>query len=87
MGYVCVKYAIMSRLPRHLKPGYCYHVTTRCNNREFRLIRFECREVLLYAIQRCQAKYGFKLYGLCIMSIILDFRFWILDWSFCGVGF
>ncbi|TVQ07396.1 MAG: transposase [Leptolyngbya sp. DLM2.Bin27] len=58
----------MTRLPRELKAGFCYHVTTRCNNREFRLLRDECREVLLYAIEKCQEKYGFKLYALCIMS-------------------
>ncbi|MEB3357935.1 MAG: transposase [Synechococcales bacterium] len=58
----------MPRKPRELKPDWCYHVTTRCNNREFRLTRFECRELLLFAIRRCQEKYGFKLYGLCIMS-------------------
>jgi putative transposase len=40
----------------------------RCNNREFRLVRDECREVLLYAIARCKEKYGFKLHALCIMS-------------------
>lgn len=40
----------------------------RCNNREFRLIRRECRGVLLYAIQKCQQKYRFNLYALCIMS-------------------
>jgi putative transposase len=56
------------RQPRELKPGYSYHITVRCNNREFRLIRDECREVLLYAIKKCQEKYGFKLYALCIMS-------------------
>jgi putative transposase len=32
------------------------------------LIRHECRELLLYAIQKCKAKFGFKLYALCIMS-------------------
>jgi putative transposase len=48
--------------------GNCYHVTVRCNNREFRLVRQECREVLLYAIEKCRLKYRFKLYGLCIMS-------------------
>jgi len=53
---------------RSFVSGFCYHVTVRCNNREFRLLRRECREVLLYAIQRCQAKYGFKLYGICVMS-------------------
>lgn len=58
----------MSRQSRNFKPEYCYHITVRCNNREFRLIRDECRQVLLYAIQKCQAKYGFKLYALCIMS-------------------
>lgn len=58
----------MPRQPRQLRPGFCYHVTIRCNNREFRLTKPEYREVLLYAIQKCQDKYGFKLYALCIMS-------------------
>ena len=58
----------MARSPRNLKPGYSYHITTRCNNREFRLNRFECREVLIYAIKKAQEKYQFKLYALCIMS-------------------
>ncbi len=53
----------MARPLRHFSPEFCYHITTRCNNREFRLTRLECREVLLYAIKRCQKKYGFKLYG------------------------
>ncbi|NET36838.1 MAG: transposase [Cyanothece sp. SIO1E1] len=46
----------------------CYHITVRCNNREFRLTRVECRKVLLFAIKKAQEKYEFKLYGLCIMS-------------------
>jgi putative transposase len=58
----------MPRPPRELKPGFCYHITIRCNNREFRLLRDECREVLLYAIAQCQTKHNFKLYALCIMS-------------------
>lgn len=58
----------MPRLPRDLGSGYCYHVTIRCNNREFRLTRRECRQLLLYAISKAQKKYEFKLYGLCIMS-------------------
>lgn len=58
----------MSRKPRELISGYCYHITVRCNNREFRLIRDECREVLLFSIQKCKDKFGFKLYALCIMS-------------------
>ncbi|MFN7714946.1 MAG: transposase, partial [Pseudanabaenaceae cyanobacterium] len=48
----------------HIKADHCYHVTVRCNNREFRLTRLECREVLLYAIAKCKDKFGFKLYAL-----------------------
>ena len=58
----------MARQPRELRSEYCYHITTRCNNREFRLTRFECREVFLYALKQCQQKYDFKLYALCLMS-------------------
>ncbi|MEB3882156.1 transposase [Lyngbya sp. CCY1209] len=58
----------MPRPSRILKPGYCYHITVRCNNREFKLTRLECRKVLLYAIKKALEKFRFKLYGLCIMS-------------------
>ncbi len=58
----------MPRKPRDLKPNYCYHVTTRCNNREFKLIRHECREVFIYALKQAREKFNFKLYALCIMS-------------------
>ena len=58
----------MARSRRNIQPGHSYHITTRCNNREFRLTRFECREVLIYAIKKAQHKYQFKLYALCIMS-------------------
>jgi putative transposase len=58
----------MPRKQRDLHPGYCYHITTRCNNREFRLTRFECRKVLLCTVKKCLEKFAFKLYGLCIMS-------------------
>ncbi|MFM6348781.1 MAG: transposase, partial [Dolichospermum sp.] len=57
-----------SRKPRILQPEYSYHVTIRCNNREFRLTKLECRQVLVYAIKKAIEKYNFKLYGLCIMS-------------------
>lgn len=58
----------MPRKRRNLKAGYSYHITTRCNNREFRLARRECREVFLYAVKKALDKYKFKLYALCIMS-------------------
>ncbi|MBR8828294.1 MAG: transposase [Gomphosphaeria aponina SAG 52.96 = DSM 107014] len=47
---------------------YCYHITIRCNNREFRLTRLQCRQVLLFIIKKAIEKYNFQLYGLCIMS-------------------
>jgi putative transposase len=47
---------------------YSYHITTRCNNREFRLTRLECRQVFLYILKKAIQKYDFKLYSLCIMS-------------------
>ncbi|MCW5317198.1 hypothetical protein GTQ43_26315 [Nostoc sp. KVJ3] len=33
----------MPRKPRNLQPGYCYHITIRCNNREFNLAQRQCR--------------------------------------------
>ncbi len=58
----------MPRKRRNLKAGYSYHITTRCNNHEFKLARRECREVFLYAVKKALDKYKFKLYALCIMS-------------------
>ncbi len=46
----------MPRKPRNLQAGYAYQVTTRCNNREFKLSRRECREVFLYAIRKALEK-------------------------------
>lgn len=58
----------MSRPKRELQLGFSYHITMRCNNREFRLTRLECRKVLLYAIEKLNEKYSLKLYAICIMS-------------------
>ena len=59
---------IIPRKPRSVLAGYSYHITTRCNNREFKLSRRQCREVFLYAIKKVSTKYNFRLYALCIMS-------------------
>ena len=58
----------MSRKPRNFQEGYSYHITTRCNNREFKLVKRDCREVFLYALKKALIKHKFKLYALCIMS-------------------
>ncbi len=60
----------MPRLQRGLKLGYSYHVTTRCNNREFKLTCHECRHVFLYAIKKALAKFKFKLYALYITILV-----------------
>lgn len=57
----------MSRAHREFFPGYCYHVTTRCNNRDFNLASRESREIYLYTLKKAQSKYSFKIYALCIM--------------------
>lgn len=57
----------MGRLAREFKADHSYHITTRCNNREFNLARREIRETFLHIIKKAQDKYHFKLYGLCIM--------------------
>jgi putative transposase len=58
----------MPRKRRHFQTGYAYHITIRCNNREFKLQRLECREVFLYCLKQAIEKYKFKLYAVCIMS-------------------
>ncbi|AOY81981.1 transposase [Moorena producens JHB] len=42
----------MGRKPRNFQPGYSYHITTRCNNREFKLSRRECRSFARSDIDR-----------------------------------
>ncbi|NET15690.1 MAG: hypothetical protein F6K08_24100 [Okeania sp. SIO1H6] len=59
----------MGRPKREFKSGYSYHITTRCNNRDFNLTRRETREILLHIIKQAQEKYPFKLYALCIMRM------------------
>ena len=58
----------MSRKQRTLKTGYVYHVTTLCNNREFKLSHRDCRKVFLYAIKQSLIQFYFRLDALCIMS-------------------
>ena len=58
----------MPRKPRDFKKGYCYHITVRCNSREFRLSKKTLRQTLLYTVDKARGKFRFKLYALCIMS-------------------
>ena len=58
----------MSRPRRELVPDSYYHITTRCNNREFHLTQPLCRNLPLYALSQAIKEYEFKLYALCLMS-------------------
>lgn len=58
----------MPRPQRKLEPNLCHHITVRCNNREFNLIRQECRDLMLNAIHQARERFPFHLYALCIMS-------------------
>lgn len=57
----------MGRAKREFQAGHCYHITTRCNNRDFNLASRESREIYLYTLKKAQSKYSFKIYALCIM--------------------
>ena len=58
----------MPRPQRDLKLGYSDRVTTRCNNREFRLTRHECRQVFLYALKKVLAKFQFSFTSYVLSS-------------------
>jgi len=58
----------MPRSQRLLESNICHHITVRCNNREFNLVRHQCRDLMLNAIHQAKAKFPFYLYALCIMS-------------------
>jgi len=58
----------MSRKPRNFQANYTYHITTRCNNREFNLKRGWCREVIIYTLQKALKKYDLVIYGLCRLT-------------------
>ena len=58
----------MGRPIRDFRQGYSYHITVRCNNRDFHLHRRPCREVILYCVKRALEKFDFTLYAICVMS-------------------
>jgi len=45
----------MPRPPRHLPQGYAFHVTLRCNSRQFLIAKGLRRDVLLAVLAKAQA--------------------------------
>ena len=60
--------ALHARPRRSFASGASYHVTLRCNNQAFDLRRPQARKTLMFCLARAQARFGFRLHGLCIMS-------------------
>jgi len=58
----------MPRPKRHLPQGHSFHITLRCNSRQFLLAKQLRRDVLLVVLEKAQQKYSFRLYGVCLMA-------------------
>jgi len=58
----------MPRPNRHLPQGYSFHITLRCNSRQFLIAKRIRRDVLLVVLEKAKQKYSFRLYGVCLMA-------------------
>jgi len=58
----------MPRHQRHLPQGYSFHITLRCNSRQFLIAKRIRRHVLLVVLEKAMQKYSFRLYGVCLMA-------------------
>jgi len=58
----------MPRSRRSLPQGHSFHITLRCNSRQFLLARQLRRDVLLVVLEKAMQKHSFCLYGVCLMA-------------------
>ena len=58
----------MPRSPRPLPQGYSFHITLRCNSRQFLIAKGLRRDVLLAVLVKAQAKVPHRLYAVCLMA-------------------
>jgi REP element-mobilizing transposase RayT len=58
----------MPRPPRQLPQGYSFHITLRCNSRQFLIAKGLRRDVLLSVLAKAQAKVPHRLYAVCLMA-------------------
>jgi len=58
----------MPRKPRHLPQGHSFHITLRCNSRQFLIAKGLRRDVLLAVLAKAQAKIPHRMYGVCLMA-------------------
>ena len=58
----------MSRSPRQLPQGYSFHITLRCNSRQFLIAKGLRRDVLLAVLAKAKQKVPHRLYAVCLMA-------------------
>jgi putative transposase len=58
----------MTRLSRSLPVVHSFHITLRCNSRQFLIAKRFCRDVWLVDFDKAKQNYSFRLYGLCLMA-------------------
>ncbi|KGG26777.1 hypothetical protein EV13_1675 [Prochlorococcus sp. MIT 0702] len=58
----------MARVKRLLPSGCRFHITLRCNSRQFLIAKGLRRDVLLAVLNKAKQKFAVKVYGLCLMA-------------------
>jgi REP element-mobilizing transposase RayT len=58
----------MPRPRRSLPDGSSFHITLRCNSRQFLIAKSLRRDVLLAVLAKAQAKIPHRLYAVCLMA-------------------
>jgi putative transposase len=58
----------MPRPSRSLPAGHSFHITLRCNSRQFLIAKRIRRDVLLVILEKAKQKNSFRLYGVCLMA-------------------
>ena len=58
----------MARQLRYLPAGRSFHITLRCNSRQFLIAKGLRRDVLLAVLAKAKQKEPHKLYAVCLMA-------------------
>ena len=66
--YSFLLHYLMPCSPRHLLQGFSFHITLRCNSREFFIAKGLRRDVLLAVLAKAQIKVPHMLCGVCLMA-------------------
>ena len=58
----------MGRTQLKLPAGHAFHITLRCNSRQFLIAKGLRRDVLLAVLDKAKQKVPHKLYAVCLMA-------------------